>query len=126
MTIIQSAAVVIVDDDRGFADALALLLGKHGYQSSVGYSGYDGNRLLSTVDAKVAIIDVHLPGVDGLELTDLLRHRARPPAVILISADDSAETEQRCRRSAAIEFLVKPIAPRRLLQLVEHQIGVHC
>ena len=110
--------VLIVDDDRGFVEALALFLQKHGYCTRSAYNGGEGRQLLAGGDVRVVILDVHLPDVDGVELLAGLVPAGPAPAVILISADDSRETERRCAHSGAAAFLVKPIAPRELLTLV--------
>ena len=120
------ATVIIVDDDHAFVDAVSLFLQKRGYRTRIGYNGCEGRGLLSAEDAAVAIIDVHMPDLGGLELVESLQNCAHRPAVILISADDSLETERRCSLSGAAQFLVKPIAPAELLRLVGALVNHPC
>jgi len=114
--------IIVVDDDHAFVDALALYLDKHGYRTRTGFNGRDGRELLADEDAAVAVVDVHLPDANGIDLVEGLHHRAGCPAVILISADDSAETAERCKTCGATCFLVKPVAPRELLEIIHASV----
>ena len=111
------ATVIIVDDDRSFVQAVALFLEKHGYHTRTGFNGREGLDLLRE-NADVAVIDVHMPDISGLELADEAQSLTNGPAIILISSDDSPETAERCRKTGAARFMAKPLAPRELLEAI--------
>jgi DNA-binding response OmpR family regulator len=121
--IVAGHAVLIVDDDRSFVDALSMLLEECGYRPIRAYSGREGRDHLRTAEADLAIIDVHMPDLDGTELLCLARRLTRPVPVIMISSDDGQETARRCRSIGAAGFLAKPVAPDELLNLIPVQIA---
>ena len=78
-------AVLLVDDERDFADALAERLQARGFRVTTAYDGEDALRLAAGLDFDVAVLDVNLPGMDGLALLRELR-ALRPQAEALMSA----------------------------------------
>jgi len=118
----SEATVIIVDDDRSFVEAVALYLEKHGYHARMGFSGREGLDLLRNSEADVAVIDVHMPDMSGLELAAAVRSRTSTPAVILISGDDSVETAAQCQSAGVHCFMPKPLAPRELLRVITQAV----
>jgi DNA-binding NarL/FixJ family response regulator len=99
--------VVIVDDHQLFADALSYLLENDARVHLVGTASNAGDAidLAVTGKADVVVMDIALPGIDGLEATRLLRD-ARPETAVLIlsGADDVAEA---ARAAGATQYLTK-------------------
>jgi len=117
-----NATVIIVDDDRTFVEAVALFLKKHGYCARTALNGGDGLRLLRECAADVVVLDVHLPDISGLELAKTAQSLPGCPAVILISGDDCPETVERCQQTCAIRFMIKPLVPQELLQVIGQSV----
>src|SRR2546430_1791000 len=93
--------VVIVDDHRLFVDALALLLGHDDRLDVIGTAG-DGPSAIELVvekRAEVAVIDVRMPEVDGLETARRLRARSPETSVILVSGLDEPTLMQQAREA---------------------------
>jgi CheY-like chemotaxis protein len=73
--------VVIVEDNHEAADSLQLLLGLHGYEARVAYTGPDGVRLAQEWPPDIVLCDIGLPGLDGYGVATALRqHPATAPA----------------------------------------------
>ncbi|WP_353953709.1 response regulator transcription factor [Knoellia sp. S7-12] len=69
------------------------------------------------VNPDLVIMDVNLPGIDGLEATRRLRARSSPPAVVLVSTHDEDAGEQFVAESGAQEYVTKSaFGPRRLAE----------
>jgi len=101
--------VVIVDDHRLFVDALALLLGHDDRLEVIGTAG-DGPtaiELAVSEQAEVAVIDVRMPEVDGLETARRLRARSPETRVILVTGLDEPKLVDQARDAGAVALLRK-------------------
>jgi len=101
--------VVIVDDHRLFVDALALLLGHDERLDVIGTAG-DGPtaiELAVSKHAEVAVIDVRMPEVDGLETARRLRKRSPETSVILVTGLDEPTLAEQAREAGAVALLTK-------------------
>jgi DNA-binding NarL/FixJ family response regulator len=101
--------VVIVDDHRLFADALALLLG-HDERLSVIGTAHDGRSAIEIAAAEqveVAVIDVRMPEIDGLETARRLRKRSPETRVILVTGIDEPKLAEEARKAGAVALLTK-------------------
>jgi DNA-binding NarL/FixJ family response regulator len=101
--------VVIVDDHRLFVDALALLLGHDERLDVIGTAG-DGRTAIELVveqRAEVAVIDVRMPEVDGLETARRLRRRSPDTSVILVTGMDEPTLIEEAREAGAVALLTK-------------------
>jgi DNA-binding NarL/FixJ family response regulator len=101
--------VVIVDDHRLFVDALALLLG-HDERLEVIGTASDG---LTAIDlavaggAEVAVIDVRMPEIDGIETAKRLRARSPKTSVILVTGLDEPQLAEQAKEAGAASLLKK-------------------
>lgn len=118
MVSMPAKTVLIIDDDCSFVEALATFLEDNGYSPLRAFNGCDGRERLQSGKADLAIIDVHMPDVDGVELLLETGRLAKPIPVIMISSDDGVETVNRCRGSGAAMFMAKPIVPEELLAAI--------
>ena len=101
--------VVIVDDHRLFVDALALLLGHDDRLEVVGTAsdGPTAIELAANGGAEVAVIDVRMPEVDGIETAKRLRKRSPETSVILVTGLDEPQIEEQAREAGAVALLKK-------------------
>jgi DNA-binding NarL/FixJ family response regulator len=101
--------VVIVDDHRLFVDALALLLGHDDRLDVIGTAA-DGRSAIELVveqQAEVAVIDVRMPEIDGLETARRLRKRSPDTSVILVTGMDEPKLAEQAREAGAVALLTK-------------------
>ena len=115
--------VIIVDDDRSFVNAVALLFQQSDYRALKAYGGHEGLELVRRDHADVAIIDVNMPDMDGVELAREIAELPKPIPTILISSDDSTQTADRCRSVGTGVFLAKPLDPEVLLETVSRVLA---
>src|SRR5438552_10693578 len=101
--------VVIVDDHRLFVDALAVLLGHDDRLDVIGTAGDGPTAIELAVDghAEVAVIDVRMPEVDGLETARRLRRRSPETSIILVTGLDEAQIAEQAKEAGAVALLRK-------------------
>ena len=118
----EKPRVLVVDDDPDVVDALAMLLEILGYPVDVARSGPQALELAQRQCPRVALLDIGIPGMDGLELARRLRTQYPDPKRLKLVALTGLGHEQARERSLAAGFdehLVKPLGRQALLALLE-------
>ena len=114
--------LLVVDDEAGIRESLSLILQDEGYQVESAGSAEEALQRAALGDLEVVLMDVWLPGMDGLEALSRLQASARPPAVIMISGHSTIETAVRATKLGAFDFLEKPLSLERVIVLVRNAI----
>ena len=114
--------ILIVDDESGIRDSLRGVLDDEGFQTEEAESGEQCLRLLDAQTFDAVLLDVWLPGIDGLETLQKIRDLDNPPEVIMISGHGTIETAVRATKLGAYDFLEKPLSIDRTLILIRHAI----
>jgi DNA-binding response OmpR family regulator len=110
--------VLIVEDDTRTASSLVLYLQHGGYDVSVAASGTAALDEVERVRPDLLVLDVMLPGLDGLEVCRALRDRSRVP-IIMLTARSTEEDTLRGLRAGADDYVTKPFSPRELVARVD-------
>ena len=115
-------SILVVDDEAGVRSSLAGILGDEGYAVEVVESGEAGLAALDGRRYDLLLLDVWLPGMDGLEV--LGRARALDPdlPVVVISGHGSIETAVKAVRMGAQDFVEKPLALEKTLVVVKNAL----
>jgi len=113
----ETLPVLVVDDDRALLRTLADILRARGYEPRVASSGREGLELLADGRAPpaIALVDIRLPDMDGMEVVRRLRQRSRLIEVVVLTGHASVESAVDAMREESCDYLVKPVAPARLL-----------
>ncbi|MGE5414214.1 MAG: sigma-54-dependent transcriptional regulator [Syntrophomonadaceae bacterium] len=115
--------VLIVDDDQAIRDTLRMVLEYEGYEvSTVG----DGRAALEALDEAPfagVLLDIKMPGLDGLETLDRIVSRDGAPPVLMISGHGDIATAVECTRRGAVDFLEKPLQRERVLVSVRNALS---
>jgi DNA-binding response OmpR family regulator len=107
--------VLLVEDDLVLADGIARILRGHGMIVDVVNNGDDADRVLSSREASVAVLDIGLPGIDGFEVVRRVRARGSHMPVLLLTARDDVQDRVRGLEIGADDYLVKPFAAPELV-----------
>src|SRR5438876_1881053 len=115
-------SILVVDDEAGVRSSLAGILGEEGYAVEVVEGGEAGLAALAGRRSALLLLDVWLPGMDGLEV--LGRARALDPdlPVVGISGHGSIETAVKAVRMGAQDFVEKPLALEKTLVVVKNAL----
>jgi len=110
----NQALVAIVDDDQSFRKALDSLLRLIGFRPAIFASARDFLDSPQFPDVSCVILDISMPGMDGLELQ---RHlvATHPIPIIFITDLRDAKTREQAVRAGAISFLNKPVSEETLI-----------
>jgi DNA-binding NarL/FixJ family response regulator len=117
--------VLIVDDDALVRSGLRMMLDGSDRVRVVGEAG-DGSEVLAAVDVHrpdVVLMDLRMPGVDGLAATELLRAQPDPPEVVVLTTFDADDHVLRALRAGAAGFLVKDTPPAEIVRAIELVAG---
>ncbi|WP_456407616.1 response regulator [Caldithrix abyssi] len=107
--------ILVIEDERKVASALEEGLTNAGYQVDVAFSGEDGFYLLSTRRYDLLLLDLMLPGRDGLEILKTIRRKGMQFPILILTARDTVEDRVNGLDSGADDYLVKPFAFAELL-----------
>jgi DNA-binding response OmpR family regulator len=102
--------ILVIEDDKKVAQALKKGLESEHYQVEVAYAGEEGFFLISTQKFDLIILDLMLPGRDGLEILTALRGKQDKIPVLILTAKDAIEDRVIGLDSGADDYLIKPFA----------------
>jgi len=108
--------VLVIDDNRDAADSLADLLRMCGAAVRVGYSGEHALAITDGHDFEAAVLDIHMPGIDGCELASRLQAAAHPRRILLVALTGVSDDARRRTAEAGFDLhLTKSSAPEVLV-----------
>ena len=114
--------ILIVDDEAGIRQSLQEVLEDEGYSASGVESGEACLEALRKQPFAAVLLDIWLPGMDGLETLEKIRDLENPPEVIMISGHGTIETAVRATKLGAFDFLEKPLSIEKTLILLKNAI----
>jgi DNA-binding response OmpR family regulator len=112
------ARILFVDDDFQVRSTLARLLGLIGYQVDEASSGAQALQLLEQNRYDVAILDIRMPGMDGVEVMHHARQICPDLSIIFLTGHATVESAVEAVRSHAVDYLLKPVGNRELAAAV--------
>ena len=112
--------VLIIDDDKSIQRFFTLILQRKGYGTDSAETGKEALEKISHQSYDVALIDVVLPDMNGL---DLLKSFPPNTKKIVITGTSSNETYKRAQTEGADAYLLKPIKPEKLLQTIANKLN---
>jgi two-component system OmpR family response regulator len=115
---VQKAHILIVDDDPQIGDLLNDYLLQHGYRVSLARDGREMARVLKRGKVDLVVLDIMLPGTDGLSLCRELRASSEIPIIMLSAVGEEADRVVGLEVGAD-DYLAKPFSPRELLARIK-------
>lgn len=115
--------VLVVDDERTTREGLAQLLERGGFTTATAGDAAAALKVIAERPVDLMLLDVWLPGMNGLQLLAELRKAPARPKVMVMTADDTPETVLLTLRGDADQFIRKPIQPAALMELVKSTLA---
>jgi two-component system nitrogen regulation response regulator NtrX len=120
-------SILVVDDERDIRDSLRGVLEEEGYNVLLAESGEACLEQLRKRGCDVVLLDIWLPGIDGLDTLEKIRQIQTDsgPEVVMISGHGTIETAVRATKLGAFDFLEKPLSIDRTLIVIKNAIDAH-
>tara|TARA_R110000868_G_scaffold101630_5_gene279727 strand:+ start:6127 stop:7584 length:1458 start_codon:yes stop_codon:yes gene_type:complete len=117
-------SVLIVDDDPTQRRLLQAVIEKQGYRVETAESGDAALERLASASVDVMLLDLIMPGMDGMETLDAVKKRIPDLPVIVLTASGGIETVVNAMRAGAADFFVKPASPERIAVSIRNALKV--
>jgi DNA-binding NtrC family response regulator len=115
----EKMKLMLVDDEERFLQTTSKLISRKGYQVITAASGAEAIEKLLTENVHVVVLDVKMPGMDGIETLKAIKSRFPMVEVIMLTGHATVETAVEGLKSGATDYLMKPTDIGELLQKAE-------
>lgn len=120
----ERANILIIDDDEAIRDSCSQVLKKEGYTVKAAKDGKEGLELFKKEFFHVVLLDLKLPGLDGMEILTKIKEEAPATPVIIITGYASIESAVEAMKKGAFEYLSKPFSPEALRVITKKALGI--
>ncbi len=112
--------ILVVDDDAGLRQLMRLILAREGFEVVEAASGEEALVLATAVEPALILLDVMMPGMDGLAVCRNLKRdqRFNQAPIIFVTALDDLQHQAASRELGAADYISKPIGPRELMNRI--------
>lgn len=117
------AQILILDDEQALLQSLTLELGRGGHQCLAAETGSEALDIIENNSVDMAILDVQLPDISGLEVLRKIRQEMPEVPVLMITAYASVDSAVEAMKEGALDYLEKPLDLEELHLVVERELG---
>ena len=118
----MSESILIVDDERGIRETLSAVLRDEGFNADAVATGEDCLKAIARRAYGCVLLDVWLPGINGLETLSQIRESNCDAAVVIISGHGNVETAVRATKLGAFDFIEKPLSIEKTVLTVRNAL----
>ncbi|HWN86761.1 MAG TPA: sigma-54 dependent transcriptional regulator [Vicinamibacterales bacterium] len=118
----RSGSVLVIDDEEVMREILEALLGREGYRVKVASSGEEGLDLARSTSFDAAIVDVMMPGIDGIATLEELKKIDEDLPVVMVTAFASVETAISAMKRGAFDYITKPFKNDEVIVVVRNAV----
>lgn len=115
----MNSTILVIDDDLGITDSFVQLLSSRGHTVYTAPRADEALRRFADIDLNLVITDICMPGLSGLDALDVFRKRNPRLPVVIMTGQGSVDTAIESTKRGAFDYLLKPIEPNALLNVVE-------
>jgi two-component system nitrogen regulation response regulator NtrX len=116
--------VLLVDDEKNIRRTLGMILRGEGYEVSEAKTGDEALALLEDDGADLVLLDVNLPGTNGVEVLKQIKQRYPATSVVMISGQATVSVAVEATRAGAFDFMEKPLSKERVIIAVRNALAV--
>ena len=115
------ARVLVVDDDQALSEMLGIVLRAEGYDASFCDDGSKAYSIFKDAKPDLVLLDLMLPGIDGIEVCKKIRAESVVPIVMLTARGDTLDVVQGLE-SGADDYIIKPFKPKELIARIKARL----
>lgn len=119
----EKASILIIDDDEAILDACSQVLEKEGYKTKGIKDGRGGLKFFKKEFFHIVLLDLKLPGLDGMEILTKIKEETPETPVIIITGYASIDSAVEAMKRGAYDYLAKPFNPEELRVTVKKALG---
>ncbi|MBF0204782.1 MAG: sigma-54-dependent Fis family transcriptional regulator [Desulfamplus sp.] len=116
-------AVLIVDDNESIIDSLEGILSDDGFEVFHAFNGYDALKKIETLSPDIVLLDIWMPGMDGIETLKEIKKEYPNLPVIMITGHGTIEAAVDATKSGAFDFLEKPLSIDRVIVTINNALN---
>lgn len=120
----MNETILVVDDEESICKSLKAILSDEGYQVLLAGSGEDAVKIVEEEMPQLVLLDVWLPGMDGLETLQAIKKINPQTLVIIMSGHGTIETAVKATKLGAFDFIEKPLSLDKIIILVNNAINL--
>jgi two-component system, OmpR family, response regulator MtrA len=117
----MTARILVVDDDAAIAEMIGIVLRGEGFEPHFSFDGPAAIEAFSSVKPDLVLLDLMLPGIDGIEVCTRIRETSGTPIIMLTAKSDSTDVV-RGLESGADDYVVKPFNPKELVARIRTRL----
>ena len=117
------SSILVVEDDRSTRQLLMEVLKTAGFSVTSAKDGVDALKRLRAGSYDLMLLDVWMPKMNGLDVLAALPEEGARPRVVVMTADDTPETLLKVVREQACRYVVKPVEPEALVELLREVLA---
>jgi len=110
--------ILLIEDDKRISDFVIKGLEENGFSLTLAITGEIAREMVSESDWDIILMDIMLPGIDGIQLTKLIRFKKNHTPILVLSALDDADEKVAALDSGADDYLVKPFHFKELISRI--------
>jgi two-component system nitrogen regulation response regulator NtrX len=114
--------ILVIDDEAAIRDSLKMILEYEGYEVLAAATGEDGIAQTEREAPDLVFLDVKMPGMDGLEVLQRLRHLVEVTPIVVVSGHGTVSTAVEATKLGAFDFIEKPLERERVLVTVRNAV----
>ena len=115
----EQLKILVIDDERGIREGCRRILEPENYQILLAENGTQGIEVVKSDRVDMALIDLKMPDIDGLEVLKQIRKIDAETIPIIVSGHGTIETAVEAMKAGAFDFVTKPFTPDELLSVIE-------
>ncbi|WP_027370290.1 response regulator [Desulfovermiculus halophilus] len=115
----KNIKVLLVDDEKDFVNSLSERIQMRELDSKIAYDGEQALELVTDEIPDVVVLDLRMPGIDGLEVLERLKKKYPKVQVIILTGHGSDEDERISKRLGAYDYLQKPVSIDKLIRSIK-------
>ena len=117
----MNARILVVDDDSAISEMIGIILRGEGYEPSFAPDGTQALELFSAIHPDLVLLDLMLPGIDGIEVCSRIRAESGVPIIMLTAKGETTDVV-RGLESGADDYVVKPFNPKELVARIRTRL----